>query len=69
MKDTMAILHLDVWTNNGPSVTGKRPVRGTVTDPATGKATRVASGAELRDLLEKSDAPITIVVAELTNPA
>lgn len=68
MKHRMAILHLDVWTNDGPSVTGKRPVRGTARDPQTGKTTRITSGAELRALLEKSDAPITIVVAELTDP-
>jgi hypothetical protein len=64
----MAILHLDVWTNDGPSVTGKRLVRGTAHNPETGQATQVASSDELRALIQTSDDAFTIVVAELTDP-
>lgn len=63
----MAILYLDVWTNDGPSVTGKRPVRGTARNPVTGQTTPISSGDELRALIQKADDTFTIVVTELTD--
>lgn len=60
---------LEVWTNDGPSVTGRRPVRGALTDPATGEVTPVSSADELRTLLQNTGDGFAIVIAEITDPA
>jgi hypothetical protein len=62
-------LRLDLWTNNGPTVTGRRPVRASVTHPATGDEACVPDSAALRDLLKAvAGNGAVIAVAEITDP-
>jgi hypothetical protein len=64
----MDIFHLDVWINDGPSVTGRRAARGAVHNSATGDAAVIASGDELRAFLQDTACDdFAIVVAELSD--
>ena len=66
----MTILHLHVWTNDGPSVTGRRPVRAVLEDPTSGRQEHIDSADDLRALLDtESGDGVTIVVADIAEPA
>jgi hypothetical protein len=65
----MDIFHLDVWINDGPSVTGRHTAQGAVYNASTGDTAVITSGDELRAFLQDTAGDdLAIVVAEFTDP-
>lgn len=66
----MKTFRLRVWTNNGPSVTGRRPMRGVVEDPENGRQEPIANADDLRAFLDAEvGAGTAIIVADIADPA
>ena len=65
----MTPFRLEMWTNDGPSVTGRRPVHAAAHHPKTGERAPISSDDDLREfLLDAGDDGVAIMVAELAQP-